>query len=33
MKASATLAAMQAAEAMRAAGVDVVDLGAWRAGF
>ncbi len=27
MKASATLAAMQAAEAMRAAGVDVVDLG------
>src|SRR5437870_8498748 len=27
MKASSTLAAMQAAEAMRAAGVDVVDLG------
>src|SRR2546428_5048994 len=28
MKASSTLAAMQAADAMRAAGVDVVDLGA-----
>src|ERR1700692_715193 len=28
MKASSTLAAMQAAEAMRSAGVDVVDLGA-----
>ena len=28
MKASSTLAAMQAADSMRAAGVDVVDLGA-----
>jgi len=27
MKASSTLAAMQAAEAMRAQGIDVVDLG------
>ena len=33
MKASATLAAMQAAEAMRAAGVDVVDLGAGEPDF
>src|SRR5262245_58124767 len=33
MKASATLAAMQAAESMRAAGVDVVDLGAGEPDF
>src|SRR6478736_10161204 len=33
MKASSTLAAMQAAEAMRAAGVDVVDLGAGEPDF
>lgn len=33
MKASTTLAAMQAAEAMRAAGVDVVDLGAGEPDF
>ncbi|MDX6613252.1 MAG: aspartate aminotransferase [Blastocatellia bacterium] len=33
MKASATLAAMQAAEEMRAAGVDVVDLGAGEPDF
>ena len=33
MKASVTLAAMQAAEAMRAAGVDVVDLGAGEPDF
>src|SRR5499427_8587074 len=33
MKASATLAAAQAAEAMRAAGVDVVDLGAGEPDF
>jgi aspartate aminotransferase len=33
MKASATLAAMQAADAMRAAGVDVVDLGAGEPDF
>ncbi len=33
MKASATLAAMQTAEAMRAAGVDVVDLGAGEPDF
>src|ERR1043165_1333019 len=33
MKASATLAAMQAAETMRAAGVDVVDLGAGEPDF
>jgi aspartate aminotransferase len=33
MKASATLAAMQAAEAMRAEGVDVVDLGAGEPDF
>src|SRR5213596_1024459 len=33
MKASSTLAAMQAAEAMRASGVDVVDLGAGEPDF
>src|SRR5205807_8274242 len=33
MKASSTLAAMQAAEEMRAAGVDVVDLGACEPDF
>src|SRR5437870_13754312 len=33
MKASSTLAAMQTAEAMRAAGVDVVDLGAGEPDF
>src|SRR5947207_5317442 len=33
MKASSTLAAMQAADAMRAAGVDVVDLGAGEPDF
>src|SRR6266481_2332518 len=33
MKASSTLAAMQVAEAMRAAGVDVVDLGAGEPDF
>jgi aspartate aminotransferase len=33
MKASSTLAAMQAAEAMRAAGIDVVDLGAGEPDF
>src|SRR5215831_11592372 len=33
MKASATMAAAQAAEAMRAAGVDVVDLGAGEPDF
>src|SRR2546430_11467105 len=33
MKASSTLAAMQAAQAMRAAGVDVVDLGAGEPDF
>src|SRR3989440_11295850 len=33
MKASSTLAAMQAAESMRAAGVDVVDLGAGEPDF
>src|SRR5881392_2199431 len=33
MKASSTLTAMQAAEAMRAAGVDVVDLGAGEPDF
>src|SRR6266545_3520434 len=33
MKASSTLAAMQAAEALRAAGVDVVDLGAGEPDF
>src|SRR5205809_5951617 len=33
MKASSTLAAMQAAEAMRAEGVDVVDLGAGEPDF
>src|ERR1700704_5246905 len=33
MKASSTLAAMQAAVAMRAAGVDVVDLGAGEPDF
>ncbi|MDX6442984.1 MAG: aspartate aminotransferase [Blastocatellia bacterium] len=33
MKASATMAAMQAADAMRAAGVDVVDLGAGEPDF
>src|SRR5436853_1002001 len=33
MKASSTLAAMQVAEAMRAAGVDVVDLGAGEPNF
>src|SRR5213592_5226653 len=33
MKVSSTLAAMQAAEAMRAAGVDVVDLGAGEPDF
>src|SRR5437867_12057857 len=33
MKVSATLAAMQAAEAMRAAGVDVADLGAGEPDF
>src|SRR6187549_3059996 len=33
MKASSTLAAMQAAEEMRAAGVDVVDLGAGEPDF
>src|SRR5205809_8098860 len=33
MKASSTLAAMQAAEAMRATGVDVVDLGAGEPDF
>ena len=33
MKASATMAAMQAAEAMRAAGIDVVDLGAGEPDF
>src|SRR2546426_9910009 len=33
MKPSATLAAMQAAEAMRRAGVDVVDLGAGEPDF
>src|SRR5437870_11087234 len=33
MKASSTLAAMQAAEAMRAAGVDLVDLGAGEPDF
>src|ERR1051326_3813435 len=33
MKASSTLAAMQAAETMRAAGVDVVDLGAGEPDF
>src|ERR1043166_447606 len=33
MKAASTLAAMQAAEAMRAAGVDVVDLGAGEPDF
>src|SRR5215510_7636550 len=33
MKVSATLAAMQTAEAMRAAGVDVVDLGAGEPDF
>src|SRR5260370_27243706 len=33
MKASSTLAAMQAADAMRSAGVDVVDLGAGEPDF
>src|SRR5436853_7038729 len=33
MKASSTLAAMQAADALRAAGVDVVDLGAGEPDF
>src|SRR3981081_2033367 len=33
MKASSTLAAMQAADSMRAAGVDVVDLGAGEPDF
>ncbi|MFS8086164.1 MAG: hypothetical protein ACMG6H_11095, partial [Acidobacteriota bacterium] len=33
MKASSTLAAMQAAEALRTAGVDVVDLGAGEPDF
>jgi len=33
MKASATMAAMQAADAMRVAGVDVVDLGAGEPDF
>src|SRR5436190_24196317 len=33
MKVSSTLAAMQAADAMRAAGVDVVDLGAGEPDF
>src|SRR5262249_44904960 len=33
MKASSTIAAMQAADAMRAAGVDVVDLGAGEPDF
>src|ERR1700741_80311 len=33
MKASSTLAAMQAAESMRAAGVDVIDLGAGEPDF